>query len=198
MTTSPQVPDWAADAVWYQIFPDRFRNACPASNPTAADALSAAFPGWRPRPWSLEWYAPDDWERPHPFFKTVFRRRYGGDLPGVRRQIPHLLDLGVNAVYLNPVFASPSLHKYDAACHHHVDPTLGPDRDSDLALLASAREDFRDPATWVWTAADRCLLDLVADLHAHGVRVILDGVFNHAGATSPAFQSFLRDGPASP
>ena len=195
---APQVPDWAADAVWYQIFPDRFRNACPASDPTAAYALSDGFPGWRPRPWNLEWYAPDDWERPHPFFKTVFRRRYGGDLPGVRRQIPHLLDLGVNAVYLNPVFAAPSLHKYDATCHHHVDPTLGPDRDGDLALLASAREDFRDPSTWVWTAADRCLLDLVADLHAHGVRVILDGVFNHAGATSPAFQSFLRDGPSSP
>ena len=103
------VPAWAADAVWYQIFPERFRNGCPASDPTPADIGPNPPPGWVPTPWTREWYALDPWA--HSFFPDVFHRRYGGDLPGIREKLPYLRDLGVNALYLNPVFSAPSLPK---------------------------------------------------------------------------------------
>jgi cyclomaltodextrinase / maltogenic alpha-amylase / neopullulanase len=130
------------------------------------------------------------------FWGTVFDRRFGGDLVGVREQLPYLESLGINAIYLNPVFWAASLHKYDATAYHHIDPTFGPDRAGDLAALAAANE-TADPATWIWTAADRFFLDLVADCHARGIRVILDGVFNHSGTGFFAFQDLKRHGQAS-
>ncbi|MBR6020797.1 MAG: glycoside hydrolase family 13 protein, partial [Kiritimatiellae bacterium] len=191
----PSVPSWAADAIWYQIFPERFLNGCPASNPTPADIGGRPPKNWTITPWPQEWYALDPWAQS--FFPDIFHRRYGGDLPGIRQKLPYLRDLGVNALYLNPIFSAPSLHKYDARCHHHVDPTLGPDRAGDLAALAAAREDPVDPDTWIWTAADLELLSLVSDAHAAGMRVILDGVFNHCGREFFAFRDVLANGPAS-
>jgi cyclomaltodextrinase len=189
-----KVPAWARDAVWYQIFPDRFRQGCPRSNPQRGDITDQKVPGWRIVPWGLDWYALDRWEQPSgDFWKTVFLRRYGGDLLGVREQLDYLQDLGVNALYLNPVFQAPSLHKYDASCLHHVDPTLGPDRAGDLRRIARARE-TEDPRSWVWTEADRYLVELVQDMHARGMRLILDGVFNHAGRGFFAFQDLLAKG----
>lgn len=195
---SPATPDWAKDAIWYQIFPERFRNGAPLSNPHPEDIGAERIPGWRICPWGMEWYARDEWEKPQrdSFWSTVFHRRFGGDLVGLRERLPTLQDLGVNALYLNPVFQSPSLHKYDATCFHHVDPTLGPDRDGDLAALAAANE-TEDPATWIWTAADRFLLELIEDVHAHGMRIILDGVLNHSGTRCFAFQDLLQNGRAS-
>ncbi len=192
-------PDWAQDAIWYQVFPERFRNGAPQSDPRPEDVGAEHIPGWRVCPWGLEWYGRDDWEKPRAdnFWATVFHRRFGGDLVGLRRQLPYLQELGVNALYLNPVFWAASLHKYDATAYHHVDPTFGPDRDGDLRAIAAARE-TEDPATWIWTAADRALLDLVADAHARGLRVILDGVFNHSGTRCFAFQDLQRNGRASP
>lgn len=195
-------PDWPAEAIWYQVFPERFANGCPASNPTAEDAQVPAdrFPAWHIRPWEQPWYALDDWGQPvsgnRTFFSTVYHRRYGGDLVGLRAKLPYLRELGVNALYLNPIFHAPSLHKYDATSLHHVDPTLGPDRAGDLALLAAAHE-TPDPATWVWTAADRFLLDLLDEAHALGFHVILDGVFNHCGRSFFAFRDLLARGRAS-
>lgn len=188
------VPAWAADAIWYQVFPERFRNGTRRNDPRPADFADHPVPGWRVQPWGMDWYALDRWEQPAgDFWKTVYLRRYGGDLVGVRQKLGYLQDLGVNALYLNPVFHAPSLHKYDASCLHHVDPTLGPDRAGDLRRMARARE-TEDPSTWIWTAADRYLVDLVADAHARGMRVILDGVFNHAGRAFFAFRDLLRNG----
>ena len=193
--------DWAADAVWYQIFPERFRNGCPASDPTAEDVSPGRpVPGWRITPWGEEWYGLSGWERAlagGDFFPAVFFRRYGGDLEGIRQKLGYLQDLGVNAIYLNPVFRAVSLHKYDATCLHHVDPAFGPDRAGDLAALAAAHES-EDPATWIWTAADRALLALVREVHARGMRIILDGVFNHCGTAFFAFRDLLEKGAASP
>ena len=191
-------PDWAKDAVWYQIFPERFRNGAPQSNPQAEDVGAERVPGWAPCRWEMEWYGRADWEKTggKPFWGTVFHRRFGGDLVGLRQKLDYLQDLGINAIYLNPIFQSPSLHKYDATCYHHVDPTLGPDRDGDMALLAKAQETEK-PDTWVWTAADRYFLELVADVHSRGMRIILDGVFNHSGTRCFAFQDLLRNGRAS-
>ncbi len=193
--------DWAEDAVWYQIFPERFRNgAGEASNPRAEDQ-GGAPEGWRLSRWGSEWYARVDWERRlGPKFRDgVFRRRYGGDLRGVREKLGYLAGLGVNALYLNPVFWSPSLHKYDARSYVHVDPCFGPDRAGDLRRLAAAGDETgADEGAWGWTAADLELLDLVEEAHARGMRVILDGVFNHCGTAHPAFRDARERGDASP
>ena len=191
----PVAPDWAKDAIWYQAFPERFRNGCPESNPRPEDFGGEHLADWRITPWSMEWYARDNWETAHSprFWTTVFHRRYGGDLVGLRQQLPYLQQLGINALYLNPIFQAASLHKYDATRFHHIDPALGPDREGDLRAIAAARE-TEDPATWIWTAADRYLLDLVADIHARGMRIILDGVLNHSGVRCFAFQDIVRNG----
>lgn len=190
----PKVPAWAKEAIWYQIFPERFRNGCPRSNPKLEDMTDHAVPGWRVVPWGLDWYALDRWEQPQgDFWKTVFLRRYGGDLVGLRGKLDYLQDLGVNAIYLNPVFQAQSLHKYDATCLHHIDPTLGPDRAGDLRRIARAKE-TENPRSWVWTEADLFLRELVEGVHARGMRIILDGVFNHAGRAFFAFQDLLAKG----
>ena len=188
------VPEWARDAVWYQIFPERFRNGAPGSDPRAEDFGGPA--GWRVRPWGMEWYARDAWEEGKAFWDTVFDRRFGGDLAGVREKLGYLADLGVDALYLNPVFWAPSLHKYDTRAYQHVDPSFGPDREGDLSALAAARE-TEDPATWVWTSADRALAELAAEAHRRGMRIILDGVFNHCGRAFFAFRDVMAKGRAS-
>lgn len=189
-----KVPDWARDAVWYQIFPERFRNGSRRNDPKLPDITERKVPGWRITPWGMDWYALDRWEQPtSDFWKTVYLRRYGGDLIGVREKLGYLQDLGINAIYLNPVFMSPSLHKYDATCLHHIDPTFGPDRTGDLKKIERARE-TEDPASWVWTSADDYFVEFLADARAHGIRVIIDGVFNHAGCRFFAFKDLMKNG----
>lgn len=189
-----RAPEWARDAIWYQIFPERFRNGLKRNDPKLADITDQKINGWRVTPWGMDWYALDRWEQPYnDFWKTVYLRRYGGDLIGIREKLDYLQDLGVNAVYLNPIFWAPSLHKYDASCLHHVDPTLGPDRAGDLKKIERANE-TEDPAFWIWTEADLYFLEFLADAHARGIRVILDGVFNHAGRRFFAFQDLLKNG----
>ena len=187
------VPAWAQDAIWYQIFPERFRNGTRSNDPKPGDFTNHAIPGWRIVPWGMDWYARDRWEQGQEFRKTVFLRRYGGDLAGIRQKLGYLRDLGINALYLNPIFHAPSLHKYDATSLHHIDPTFGPDRAGDLRALAAARE-TEDPRTWIWTAADRYFVDFLADAHARGIRVIIDGVFNHTGRDFFAFRDLLQNG----
>lgn len=196
------VPDWAKDAVWYQIFPERFRNGDPSNDPTRAD-LDGAFPHapdlpWRVHPWTSDWYRLQDYEKdaPLPFHHLVQRRRYGGDLQGIIDQLPYLQALGINAIYLNPVFDSPSSHKYDGMSYHHIDPNFGPDPDGDRALIAT--ENPGDPSTWVWTSADKLALELIKQCHDRGIRVIFDGVFNHMGLRSWPFLDVLANQRESP
>ncbi len=198
--TAPDVPSWAAGAVWYQIFPERFRNGDASNDPTLA-SIRGSWPqiaprGWRVAEWTADWYAQAEWERGLPFYTGVQLRRYGGDLQGVVDALPYLDSLGVTALYLNPVFDAPSLHKYDGATFHHIDVHFGPDPDGDRARIAA--EDPLRPETWVWTRADRLFLDLVAEAHRRGMRVVLDGVFNHMGLRSFAYEDLARRGAASP
>ncbi len=194
------VPDWAADAVWYQIFPERFRNGDPTNDPTRETLETPVVPdsSWRVSPWTGDWYARAAWEQrlgPDFYDNGVFHRRYGGDLKGVRDQLDYLQRLGVNALYFNPVFYARSLHKYDGSSFHHVDPNFGPDPAGDLRLMAT---ETADPATWKWTTADRTFLDLIRDAHGRGMRVVIDGVFNHTGRDFFAFNDIrdaLRDEP---
>jgi neopullulanase len=137
-------PDWVRDAVFYQVFPDRF-----------ASSSRVAKPG------PLEpWLAPPT----NHGFK-------GGDLLGIVERLPYLADLGITALYLNPVFASASNHRYHTYDYFSVDPLLGGE------------------------AALRELLDAA---HGRGMRVILDGVFNHTGRGFWAFHHVLENGAGSP
>ncbi len=137
-------PDWVRDSVFYQIFPDRFRNGDPGNDP----------PGTRP--WD---------DRPtHDSFS-------GGDLVGGLEKLPYLQDLGVTAVYLTPIFTAATNHRYDTEDYFHVDPSLG---------------------------GDEPLQRLVFALHARGMRIVLDGVFNHCGIGHPFFRDAVERGRGSP
>lgn len=191
------VPQWAKHVVWYQIFPERFRNGDPSNDPGASDLVGAdpAEPpiAWRVHPWGSDWYELQNYERTNgeaELWKHLLRRRYGGDLQGVIDKLDYLHELGITAIYLNPVFDSPSLHKYDAASYHHIDPNFGPDPAGDRRLMAA--EDPLDPASWVWTQADELALTMIREAHERGIRIIFDGVFNHMGINSFAFRD-LRE-----
>lgn len=195
------VPSWAKCAVWYQIFPERFWNGDPANDPVL-DSLRINQPHdysepWQSHPWTSDWYQQQPYERSH--HKDIWfhlqRRRYGGDLQGIIDRLDYLQDLGVNALYLNPVFDAASSHKYDGNGYHHIDPHFGPDPSGDRRLIAG--ENPADPDQWVWTAADRLALRLIAEIHRRGMRIIFDGVFNHLGLSSWPFQDLVRHGQES-
>lgn len=196
------VPRWAQEAIWYQIFVERFRNGDPDNDPTPADIEGSwphrAFEGWATTPWGQDWYAQEGWARDsgEPFYLTVQARRYGGDLQGVLDQLDPLDALGVTALYLNPVNDAPSLHKYDARNYRHVDRNFGPDPVGDAARMAG--EDPADPATWTWTSADSLLFAVVDAAHARGMRVILDVSWNHTGITFWAWRDVVERQEASP
>lgn len=196
----PTAPQWAVDAVFYQIFPERFRNGDPNNDPTRE---SLEFPetvpaDWEISPWTGDWYSRADWEKAggDNFYEHgVFNRRYGGDVQGIIDRLDYLKSLGVNTLYLNPVFYARSLHKYDGASMHHIDPYFGPDPEGDLALMA---EETSDPETWQWTAADKLFLELIQQVHKREMRIIIDGVFNHTGRDFFAFADLIKNQDKSP
>jgi len=196
------VPDWAEDAVWYQIFPERFRNGDPSNDPTPRDIAgfwSQPVPdGWATTPWSWDWYRRDPWARGTgmDFGGEVQFRRYGGDLQGVMDELDYLQRLGVTALYLNPVNDAPSLHKYDARNYRHVDRNFGPDPRGDEAKMAA--ENPADPATWTWTSADSLFLALIREVHRRGMRIIVDYSWNHTGTQFWAWQDILQRQQSSP
>ncbi len=181
-----ETPEWARHAVWYQVFLDRFRNGDPANDPPNV------------RPWTSEWFTASPWEGRdgQTFYNNyVFDRFYGGDLEGLEQQLPYLKALGVNALYLNPIFKAPSNHKYDVQNYLHVDDGFGTRGDYDAV---AAKEDLLNPATWQWTPTDRRFLAFVQRAHEAGFKVILDGVFNHTGLLHPAFLDVQKNGRKSP
>ena len=178
-------PAWAKDAIWYQIMLERFRDGDVANNPDPC------------RPWTSEWYTPSPLEEKsgQTFFNWyVFSRHYGGDLAGLRSQLSYLKDLGINALYLNPIFQATTHHKYNATSFIHVDEHFGTRGDYEKA---EAAEDLRDPKTWTWTATDQLFLEVIRAAKRLGIRVILDGVFNHVGTAHPAFRDVMKHGQAS-
>ena len=151
-------PDWAREAIWYQIFVERFYNGDKNNEPKPenmdAPPIHVATPkDWQLTPWTHNWYAQEDWAKNtgKSFNEMSQYRRFGGDLQGVLDKLDYLEDLGINALYLNPINDAPSLHKYDARYYHHVDIHFGPDPEGDRKLILA--ENPNDPATWQWTAA---------------------------------------------
>jgi len=196
------VPAWSRDVVWYQIFVERFRNGDPSNDPTLDDMVGA-WPdlrpeGWEPTPWTQDWYRQESWAKAtgEPFYYTAQLRRYGGDLQGVIDQLDYLQELGVTALFLNPINDSPSLHKYDARNYRHIDRNFGPDPDGDVAIMGA--EDPADPATWTWTAADSLFLALVDEVHRRGMRIIVDYSWNHTGTQFWAWHDVLEKQSESP
>jgi cyclomaltodextrinase / maltogenic alpha-amylase / neopullulanase len=191
------VPGWAKKVIWYQIFPERFRNGDPGNDPKAED-IKGSWPHdttsqWQIHPWTSDWYELQPYEKSNgkDIWYNLQRRRYGGDLQGIIDKLDYLKELGITGIYLNPIFESPSLHKYDGATYHHVDPNFGPDPDGDRKIIAS--ETFDDPKTWVWTSADKLFLKLVDEVHKRNMYIIIDGVFNHMGINSIPFQDVKKN-----
>ena len=185
-------PNWSKGVVWYQIFPDRFNNGDPSNDPKVDDQ-NGAFPfdatsDFQIHPWTSDWYELQSYEQKNgkDIYFNIQRRRYGGDLQGVIDKLDYLQSLGINAIYMNPIFWAPSSHKYDALCYHHVDPTFGPDPEGDKKLIMN--EDPLNPEKWVWTKADLLALKLIDEVHKRKMFIIFDGVFNHLGANSFAFR----------
>jgi len=209
-------PDWAQQAVWYQIFPERFRNGDPTNDPQGSWVFTL--------PWNAKWRTdhpgeyeawrervraggddPDKWDLAKKsgnpadrFFNVIWDRRYGGDLQGIIEKLDYLDDLGVNAIYLNPVFEADSQHKYDTRDYRHIDGNFGSPHPVSEAPDLHPDEDLNDPETWTWTEADRTFLTLIEEVHARGMHIIVDGVFNHVGRSHPAFQDVMRNGQDSP
>ena len=153
-----QPPAWLESAVFYQIFPDRFANGDPTNDPQPDDY---EYRGQSPK--TYPWEAPPDKEQ---FFPLVF---YGGDLAGINSRLDYLADLGINALYLNPLFHALSNHKYDVADYERVDSHFGGNE-----ALGSLRQ----------------------ALSARGMRYILDIVPNHCGYWHPWFQTALTNAEA--
>ncbi|MEM8756972.1 MAG: alpha-amylase family glycosyl hydrolase [Planctomycetota bacterium] len=205
-----QTPAWALGTVWYNIFPERFDNAEPSND--------QGWPHGTPIPWEQDWFEAtadefeasanraialprrygDDHDRRRPVLREgIFERRYGGDLEGAMRRLDHIRTLGAESIWFCPVFRSTSLHKYDAADHRHIDPYLAgvgsPASRGEPAPFSS------DPADWIWTEADRVFVDqFLPAAKSQGMRVILDGVWNHVGLRHPAFEDAIERGQASP
>ena len=178
-------PDWAKEAVWYQIMLDRFRSGDSENDPPGVHE------------WTSEWYAPSKAERRtgQSFYRyDVFQRLYGGDLAGLRESLDYLSELGITALYLNPIFQASTHHKYNATNFLHVDEHFGA---GDDYAAAEAAEDLLDPSTWTFTETDRLFLDFVKEAKSRGIRVVLDGVFNHVGTLHPAFRDVQEKGAES-
>lgn len=196
-TPFSQPPAWSKTAIWYQIFIERFSNGDTKNDPTPANITVPTQmeppADWSVTPWTQNWYGQQAWEKKmnKPFNETIQYRRYGGDLQGVLNKLDYLQQLGVNALFINPINDAPSLHKYDARNYHHIDVNFGPDPVGDNKIIAS--ENPADPATWKWTAADKLFLNLVQEVHKRKMKIIMDYSWNHTGIMFWAWQDIVKN-----
>ncbi|MDF2871621.1 MAG: alpha amylase catalytic region [Anaerocolumna sp.] len=137
-------PDWVNNTVWYQIFPERFSNGDTNNDPAGT------------KPWS--------------FHRVTNEEFYGGDLQGIIDRLDYLQDLGINGIYLTPIFEAGSSHKYDTKDYRKIDPHFGD---------------------------EKVFKNLVDKAHEKGIRIMLDGVFNHCGKNFAPWLDVLERGPES-
>ena len=139
-----KTPDWVRNTVWYQIFPERYRNGDVSNDPVGTLV----------------------WNSKEPKLNDFF----GGDLQGIIDKLGHIKSLGFNGIYLCPIFKSPSNHKYDTTDYFEIDPAFG---------------------------TKETLKKLVNECHKHGIKVMLDAVFNHIGDSSEQWRDIVKNGTAS-
>lgn len=196
------VPSWAQEAIWYQIFVERFHNGDAANDPTAADIVNA-YPNevpfnWKTTDWGHDWFAPDTYwpnvSAPN-YWDKLQLRRYGGDLQGVLDKLDYLQDLGITAIYFNPLNDAPSMHKYDPRYWHHIDRNFGPNPSDDQQLAEN--ENPADAANWPWTSADSLFLQVIKACHQKGIKVIMDYSWNHVGTDFWALKDIAKKGEKS-
>lgn len=171
------VPEWAKGALQYQIFPDRFCSSDPKNDVTDGEYFYAG---------GFVSHAKDWEELPK---SGDYRHFYGGDLGGILEKLDYLVSLGVEAVYLNPIFVSPSSHGYDIQDYDHVDPHLtviSKDRKQPKQKSKDNRRALRYIQRTVdeenLNASNAFFAHFCQELHKRGIRIILDGVFNHCGS----------------
>lgn len=171
-------PNWAKGAVMYQIYTDRFCNGDPSNDVENREYYYIGD-------YSVK---VEDWNR-YPAAMGV-REFYGGDLQGVIDKLDYLKDLGVEVIYFNPLFVSPSNHKYDIQDYDYIDPHFGKIVEDGGEVLAEGVKENHFATKYQKRVTDKKNLEasnalfikLVEELHKRGMRIILDGVFNHCGS----------------
>ena len=172
------VPSWAKGAVQYQIFTDRFRNGDPTNDVVDNEYYYIVGHSKHQKDWDAP---PTD---------TDIRYFYGGDLQGILEKLDYLQDLGIEVLYLNPIFVSPSSHKYDCQDYEHIDPHFGVITDDvDHVMQMWEKHNGYAPkyirrvtSMENLEKSDALFATLCQELHKRGMRIILDGVFNHCGS----------------
>lgn len=144
-------PEWVKQTVFYQIFPERFCNGNKENDVKTNEYYFDGHPAIKVEDWN---------EEPKSYDEVHCLDFYGGDLEGIKSKIPYLKELGVNAIYLNPIFYAATVHKYDCLDYFHVDPHFG---------------------------GDKAFEDLMKALHENGMRLVLDTSVNHTGTANKWF-----------
>lgn len=178
ITPGFHTPDWAKGAVMYQIFVDRFYNGDKSN-----DVLSDEYYYIGDHTVKV-----DDWDK-YPASMGV-REFYGGDLQGVLDKLDYLEKLGVEVIYFNPLFVSPSNHKYDIQDYDYIDPHFGKIVHDEGELLQPGETDNQKATRYIdrvtnkenLEASNEFFIKVVEEIHNRGMKVILDGVFNHCGS----------------
>lgn len=155
LLTEYKQPKWVKESVFYQIFPERFYNGNTKNDVKNGEYSFNGHSTTKMNHWT---------DKPLTYEEGFCLDFYGGDLEGIKEKIPYLKELGVNALYLNPIFSAPSMHKYDCIDYFHVDKHFG---------------------------GDEALKQLVDELHKNGMKIILDISINHTGT---AHKWFNKDG----
>ena len=173
-----KTPDWAKGAIMYQIYTDRFCNGDTSNDVEDREYIYINEGVRRVR----------DWNRlPEPMDVRDF---YGGDLKGIWDKLDYLQDLGVEVLYLNPIFVSPSNHKYDSQDYDYIDPHYGVIVEDGGECLPEGDNDNSHASKYIHRvvnkknleASNRFFAEFVEEVHRRGMKIILDGVFNHCGS----------------
>ncbi|MCT4597503.1 MAG: glycoside hydrolase family 13 protein [Vallitalea sp.] len=173
-----KTPDWAKGAVFYQIFVDRFYNGDKSNDVTDKEYMYVGNLTKKISNW-------DDYPSP-----DSVRDFYGGDLQGIIDKLDYLQDLGVEVLYLNPIFVSPSNHKYDTQDYDYVDPHFGRIIHDSGEELTEDNPHNEHATKYIKRTTDKknleesnqLLIELIEKVHERGMKIILDGVFNHCGS----------------